>query len=84
MSLGPHARLRKWMRQTGTSQSELARNLGCTRAFTSALCRGGKALPGRLIANRIENITSGWRDGPIISEEWDAVEERTSKRKKAA
>ncbi len=87
MALTPHARLRKWMKKTSTTQSGLARDLDCTPAFTSMLCHSPTALPGRLIANKIERLTANWIHGPIRSEEWDAIELRkieAAKKKRAA
>ena len=65
-----HVRLLKFMEDRGLSQADLARELRCSRTFTSMLCHGEK-VPGRRIANLIEGMTRDWVGGPIRSETWD-------------
>lgn len=64
-------------------QADAALDFGCSQNYVSEVIAGHR-LPGRMIANAIERVTAGWKDGPIRSEEWDAEELRQSKRKKAA
>lgn len=69
----PHERLAAFLACKGWSQSKAGAELGCSQVTVSCILRGTK-LPGRLLANEIERVTADWADGPIRSEEWDAVE----------
>lgn len=57
------------MTDRGLSQSDAAREIGCSQVFVSELLRGEK-LPGLQTAHAIERATADWARGPIRTEEW--------------
>jgi transcriptional regulator with XRE-family HTH domain len=72
----PHERLAAFLKVREWNQGEAAERFGCSQAMVSWVLSGTK-LPGRLLANRIEAVTSErpkWGGGPVRSEEWDALE----------
>lgn len=73
----PHERLAAHLKARGWNQEDAGRVLGCSQGMISALLNGTK-LPGRLLANRIERLTSARLPGHdldvVRSEDWDEVE----------
>lgn len=76
-STSPHERLAAHLKARGWKQEDAATALGCSQGMVSSLLSGTK-LPGRLLANRIERLTServpSHRRDVIRSEDWDEVE----------
>jgi transcriptional regulator with XRE-family HTH domain len=74
-----HKSFARWVKDSGLSQREIARQLDSSPAFISDIVLG-KGWPGRALANAIERATETWAKGPIKSEEWDEAEKRLSRR----
>lgn len=82
-TLPPNERFAAFLASKSWTQAQAARELsaispakeagGISAAFVSMILHGSK-LPGRLVANTIENATASWAAGPIRTSEWDAVE----------
>jgi transcriptional regulator with XRE-family HTH domain len=68
-----HKRFAKWVAWRGTSQSQIASDLGCTQAFVSLLASGKKSIAKLPMAHAVERLSADWPDGPIRTEEWDAT-----------
>ncbi len=82
----PRERLGAWRTELGMTRQALAGILGCDGSFLGHI-EHGRRLPGRKLANAIEEHSKSWPLGPIRSTEWDALEEsdcRGSETKPAA
>lgn len=83
----PRTRLAQYMAANTVTNHVLADLLGCSYGMVSAIV-GGKKYPGRILANRIEELTKDWPKGPIQADHWDAVDPEAKRmqvrRKKAA
>lgn len=69
----PKDRLNRWIVRTGTNQSALAREIGCSPALVSAIILG-KRVPNLHVAHAIERLTANSPEGKILTEEWDVAE----------
>lgn len=53
---------------------EAAVALEVDRTYVTHLARG-RRVPARRLANRIEQLSAGWPEGPIRPAEWDEAED---------
>lgn len=65
------ARLERWFNAEGWTQETAAEALGCHQTTLSKLLTR-KRRPGLDLANRIEELSGDWTEGPITTTEWTA------------
>lgn len=83
MALLARERLSRLLEASEQSASELARRIGCSKAYVSMI-RSGDRYPNRRVANAIAEWSSGAPGGPISPSEWDADETADRQRAGAA